>query len=106
MANKTQRVREKIAKELHETHKKNCVRMFTWGMADTAWEDLSGHARRHCRSAANQILKIKGLRIEADNQAPPAINWSSDDLLYDIAFMRGIAARRDSLVKAGWRKVI
>lgn len=63
------RVREEIAKELHETHKKNCKRMFSWDMQDTPWKELSPWTKHHYRNAAQQVIKTKGLHIEADDQS-------------------------------------
>lgn len=50
--------REKIARALHETHKKNCKRMWSWNMEDTSWLDLSRDAKRHYRSAATQLVAL------------------------------------------------
>ena len=55
-ANGIDKVRERLARTLHETHKKNCVRMFEWKLDKTSWDALDTDTKRHYYSAVNEVF--------------------------------------------------
>ena len=89
-------IREEIAIRLH-TRERSVVRITCEkSPLNVSWGDLSEAWQEQFRKGADQILSIKGLRIEADNQDLP-------DFSSYISAAQGLEIQQDML-KEGWVK--
>ena len=66
-----ERIREEVALRLH-TRERTVLRIACGNSPlNVSWGDLSEAWKEQFRAGATQILSIKGIRIEADNQDKP-----------------------------------
>ena len=88
-----ERIREEVALRLH-TRERTVLRIACGNSPlNVSWGDLSEAWKEQFRAGATQILSIKGIRLEADNQDLP--EWIDYYLTKE---------QKELLLKEGWVK--
>jgi len=104
-----ERIREEIAIRLHTTERTILKMTCERSVLNTSWEELPEKWREKFRGNAEQILSIKGIRLEADNQDKPQNPYHPNPLReYDHqiteAGMVGYGEAQLDMLKEGWVK--
>lgn len=98
-----ERVKEEIAKWLHSHTVKVRQESRPW-LEKTPWEDLPKDTRldtqKSWRDIASQILAIKGIRIEADDQGLPLAGP------FSLREAENVRSARQGMLKAGFVKCL
>ena len=94
-------IREEIAIRLH-TRERSVVRITCEkSPLNVSWGDLSEAWQEQFRKGADQILSIKGLRIEADNQDLPCNAYLRSEQRIQH---RVYSESQQDMLKEGWVK--
>ena len=75
-------IREETAIRLHTTERTILKMTCERSVLNTSWEELPEKWREKFRGNADQILSIKGIRLEADNRVLPELshfNFANED---------------------------